>query len=495
MQGKRDCLTDRLSSNCFVVIVLVAVFLLLFTRSITLTHNIKLHPDEHVFYQAADNMRLFLTGTVDIYTEVKEYPEGAIVLQFPFHIAAALIRRYTDMEISAQLCGRVASVFYFILGSIFGMIIEYQYFGKNTKSVCIYASALIFSIMHIEQSRYGTGDAISFFLLIIILFLSLRAETNAKRKLPCWISAGFLAGLLCSVKYPLLFWGLIPVVIVWRTEKPSRRLYIVLIFSIATIIGFLFGSPKVISDPGYVIRVVKRETTEYVLNGNVTEVGGPLNHLLSLGLYSFLYAGIPLAPIFVIATWKERSSCPVADETAYFLNKLLPSFIILFFMYNVFAKTLFMRTFYPFFFLLDLYAAEYLGKPFNGKKRALISSLMILFIVRGIYYIGVLTEKMGPKKLDYLISQTAEDSWKKTTLLTPGYFVSFNQEQLVNPQKRDLLDSRYENEEELKLKKGEMVITGSIEFARGSGYFFPVKNVVANQYCARWENFKSEVVN
>ena len=108
---KRDDQTRIFS----VFIISLAILLILFTRLITVGHNINLHPDEHVFYKAADSLMRYLTASADTYTEVKEYPEGAIVLQLPFHIVAAVVYNLYGKTLSMQLCGRVASIFYFFL--------------------------------------------------------------------------------------------------------------------------------------------------------------------------------------------------------------------------------------------------------------------------------------------------------------------------------------------------------------------------------------------
>ena len=155
--------------------ILISMMMILGTRLITITHNMQLHPDEHVFFRAADSLTHFLGGTEE-FIEVKEYPEGAIVLQLPFHAVAAIIRHFSHIDISLRLCSRLASVFYFTLGGALGIIIEYKFFGKNRLSAIAYSVILIFSIIHIEQSRYGTGDAISLFLTMGILYLSVTGE-------------------------------------------------------------------------------------------------------------------------------------------------------------------------------------------------------------------------------------------------------------------------------------------------------------------------------
>ena len=476
-------------------LLLLTIILILGTRLITVTHNMELHPDEHVFFMAADSLTHFIEGTEDTFAEVKEYPEGAIVLQLPFHFAAAPLRHFTSIDLSMRLCSRLASIFYFTLGAALGLVIEYNYFGKSKLSAIAYSAVLIFSIMHLEQSRYGTGDAISMFLTMAILYLSALGEkTERKKKLRCWLIAGFLTGVLCAVKYPLVFWGLIPFTVAIKTEGLHRRekVHTLILFTVTVIVGFLFVSPKTALDPRYILRTVRREMYAYVLTGNVTEVGGPLNHFLSLTIYSLFYSGFPLAPVFFVASIKGRNQPSHNTDwpRSFLFDKLLPCLIVVFSLYNMFSKTMFMRTLYPFFFLSDLYVADYLGKHLPKGKRAILCILAGVFLLRGIYYVEVLTEKWGPKKLKYLISQAADVSWNQTTLLNTTYCVNFDREKLIEPKESDLFGSDYEDDSRMLLDPGELVITGGIEFYRGTGYFFAVDNQRANQFVERWNSFK-----
>ena len=121
-------------------LVALSCLLLLGTRLMTVTHNMELHPDEHVFFQAADSLMRFLRGTGEAFEEVKEYPEGAIVLQMPFHLAGDLLRRWTGIDLSMRLCSRLASVFYFTVGAALGIVIEYRFFAKNKRAAAAYAA-------------------------------------------------------------------------------------------------------------------------------------------------------------------------------------------------------------------------------------------------------------------------------------------------------------------------------------------------------------------
>lgn len=476
------------------LLLLTTILLLLVTRLITVTHNMELHPDEHVFYQAADSLMRFIMGTAETFEEVKEYPEGAIVLQMPFHIAGELLRRWTDMDLSMRLCSRLASVFYFTLGAALGIVIEYRFFGKNRRAAAAYSALVILSVMHLEQSRYGTGDAISLFLTMAILYLTAAGEkAEPGKKLRGWLAAGFLTGMLGAVKYPLLFWGLLPMCAVLKTEGLPRRrkTYILGLFAAAVLVGFLFVSPKTAADPRFIIRTLRRETYSYVLKGNVTEVGGPLNHFLCLTIYALLYSGFPLTPVFLAAAVRERNR-PARQESerSRLLDKTLPRLIAVFFFYNLFSKTMFMRNVYPFFFLSDLYVAEYLGGEHGKKERAVLCLLAGLFLLRGVYYVGILTEKQGPENLERLVARAADESWNKTTLLNTTYSVEIDTEKLVKPEKANLFGEEYEDADQIPLERGEMVITGQIEYYRGTGYLIPVRNEQANEYVRRWKAFK-----
>ena len=491
----RETVGKNSQRDCFLLLLLLISCLLLFTtRLMTVTHNMELHPDEHVFFKAADSLMRYLSGTAETFEEVKEYPEGAIVLQMPFHFAAELLRRWTGVDLPLRLRSRLASVFYFTFGAALGIIIEYRFFGKNKRSAAAYSAICLFSIMHIEQSRYGTGDAISLFLTMIILYLSAVGEkAEPGKKLRCRLAAGFFTGLLGAVKYPLLFWGLLVVVPALREEGVQRRgkARILLLITAATAAGFLFGSPKTAADLSYIFRTLKRETYSYVLKGNITEVGGPLNHFLSLAIYSLLYSGFPLAPVFLGAAVYGRNKSPKEDpERSFLLDKLLPCLIAVFFFYNLFSKTMFMRNLYPFFFLSDLYVAEYLGGCRGKKERAILCVLAGLFLLRGVYYIGVLTEKRGAETLESLVSRAADESWNRTTLLNTTYSVPIDTEKLIEPEKANLFEEEYDDAAAIPLKQGEMVITGQIEYYRGTGYLVPVNNPTANEYVERWKTFK-----
>ena len=108
------------SRKRFIGIVVIMVFMIALTRGLTISHNMELHSDEHVFFTAAQSLKGYISGSSPVYEEVKEYPEGAIVLQVPFHILTAIINRLAGADISPRLSGRIAAVFYFTVGAVLG---------------------------------------------------------------------------------------------------------------------------------------------------------------------------------------------------------------------------------------------------------------------------------------------------------------------------------------------------------------------------------------
>lgn len=170
-----------------VLIVIAMIMLITFTRAIDLKHNMNLHGDEHVFFNAAQSLKNYLLGSAETFEEEKEYPEGAYVFQLPFHILSAIYSNITGNSVNPCISGRLAAIFYFTLGAVLGCAMLYRFFSKKPIYIVTYALIMIFSLLHIEQSRYGTGDPITFPLLMAIIILTAQAldkSTDADGKIP-----------------------------------------------------------------------------------------------------------------------------------------------------------------------------------------------------------------------------------------------------------------------------------------------------------------------
>ena len=469
------------------IIAVVMVLLILLTRGMTLTHNRELHPDEHVFHLAADSLSDRLLGRSPTFQEVKSYPEGAIVLQVPFHMLASLAGEKAP---DSQMVGRIASVIYFTLGALLLLRLFRRYFDSRPVSGGILALLLTFSLLHIEQSRYGTGDAVSFFLLAWILLLcggSLRAGRESSFA-PLFLAA-FLTGVLCAVKYPLLFFFCLPAAAAARKRGKGwlwnwRTLVMVLLAAG----GFLLCSPKLVQDPfPYLYHLIARETHDYIRYGNLCEVGGVFNHLLSLGVYFLLYSGLPLAPLFLLPAGKRERGDETEDEV-FFFRRVLPWALGVFFVYNLFARSLFMRTYYPFFALADLYVAAGAGEWFRRSRgrRSCVVILALLLVIRGGWNIAAMTERQGARRLDALVASAADEGWRRTTLLEPGYFLPLDAAALKAPAEADLL---YDEARELEF--GELVITATQAHCRCAHYILPIRHPTAELLIRRWDDFRA----
>ena len=469
------------------VLAAAMILLLLLTRGLTLCHNRELHPDEHVFYLAADSLADRLLGQSASFDEVKPYPEGAIVLQTPFHLLASLAG---DAAPDSQVVGRIAAVVYFTLGAVLLLSVFRRYFDPRPASGCFLSLLMVFSLFHIEQSRYGTGDAISFFLLAWILLLcgeSLRPGKDGFFRPLCL--AAFLTGVLCAVKYPLIYFFLLPAAALARkTGKGwfwSRRMLLMVLLSVA---GFLLFSPKLIRDPvNYLYHLIARETHDYIRYGNISEVGGVFNHLASLAVFFLVYSGLPLAPLFLVPALKKGPTDP-GDDEAFLFRRFLPWTLGIFFVYNLFARSLFMRTYYPFFVLADLYVAAGAGEWFchgHGRRRVVVI-LAALLVIRGGWNIAAMTGDRGADRLDRRIESAAGETWRRTTLLEPGFFLSFDPAGLRSPVSEDLL-----HEEARELEPGEMVVTATQAHGRCAHYLLPCSHPEANTLIRRWDDFRS----
>lgn len=185
--------------------IVIMLMLIVVTRALCLMHGAEIHPDEGVFEYAASSIADCVLDLSKEYEELKEYPEGAYVFQAPFYLLGKLLNN-AGLNILERAFGRISAVFYFSLGAVIGVILLFRFLKAQKVHFAVYAAIIIFSLLHIEQSRYATGDAISMFLIMLIIYLSALALQQNEAKTYRWlVSASGVVGALCAVKYPLLF--------------------------------------------------------------------------------------------------------------------------------------------------------------------------------------------------------------------------------------------------------------------------------------------------
>lgn len=516
-------LFDRYSCVHQNIYIILFVLLIFFTRLVSLEHGMFLHSDEYVFYNAAASLKDYVLGNSPVYSEIKEYPEGAIVMYLPFHIAAAAFSRLTGLEpVDIQLLDRIASVIYFTLGSVCAALIVHKFFSK--KPAYIIASLLIstFSIMHIEQSRYGTGDAISFLLLSLVVYLSassLDDVVELKRKYSMALTSFFLCGVICAVKYPLIYFALIPAytgIALLQNESTAKKWTFSLAFIFATLLGFAVFSPKAVLDPMYIVRCSQREISAYIKVGN-TEMGGFANHILQVLIYSLFYSGFPLMPLFFAFAVREIGkkhcdkklngnvavksvSSDLQDKIYIFFGKFLPVLILIFAMYNLLVKNLYMRTLYPFFFLTDIYVAVAIGRYYysGGAKKYFVLVLAAFCVLRGAWLVYALSDDTEQDRLAAMINETVDENWQYTTGFNPPFIIMpSNFPELKNNELSFLIHDRWAEKETAMLREGELLVTGAMDFSAYTQYILPLKSDESDpakeqlvEGMRRWELFK-----
>ena len=478
------------------------ILAVVFTRGVTLMHNSYLHPDENVFVSAARSLKDKLMGIEDFYVEAKEYPEGAYVFQTPFHMLAELFLQVTGYKISGFVSSRIAAVTYFTAAAVIGCYMIFRWLDSRPVALGAYALIIVFSLMHLEQSRYGTGDAITMFLLMSLILWCAMA-CSGKQPVIFLLLAALFCGFAAAVKYPLAFFLGLPLVVLWRLfrDKSRRlRLGISLLLCGGTVAGFFLCSPKAIFDPRYVLRVIHVESGAYLTKGNAFTLGGWYNHLVSILLYSLFYSGIPFSPalaVYDILSRNRRRRGKHRTDIEFLFDLAFPAAILLFVGYNVMVRSLFMRSCYPFFFFTDLYAAAAVSEFFytdHRSRKTMVSVLTALMICRGSWYVGALSERDAGRRLDRLILAARDEKDEPADLLATrpvhGPFLDYDKSLIPHSEEIHIQDERFRTPETAELYPGEMVITCSEDHSRCNRYIIPYEDDAVHELIFNWETFK-----
>lgn len=463
----------------FIRIALVTVILVILTRTITLTHNRQLHPDEHVFYHSVTSLVTSILEPGTPFVENKEYPEGTYYFQLPFQLAGQILRNLAGIDglKGAQHLGRLASVFYFIISILLGLRLLWRYLGKGIISLWIYGLTMSFSLFFIEQSRYGTGDIISLMLVMLLINLTAQATQPASKE-GWWISAFFVCGILGAVKYPQLVFTLIPLSAYLIQPNVHKKISRLLLFLLAVVAGFFLFSPKAMLDPGYILRVIQRESTAY----SVSSVAGirTANYLLNICLYLLLYSDFPLLPLVVLGQflWRfvsllsQRKTAAAKSATEILFVYSIPGVCLFFLTYNLFVSTQFFRTYTPLFGVLILYTSCVAEILFSRHRlgRITVLFLAVCMILRGIAFVWVLSDDDKiQKKLSSMVSGAVDENWDETWYTSIFSFpVSDNPDASVHDHLS--MDPLIEYNDGYTIQPGQLVITGAWAFYRGYPY-------------------------
>jgi hypothetical protein len=470
-------------------ILLYTVFamlaLILITRLLALRHGLKLHPDELVFFSSASS--LFFNSSYHVYMM---YPEGAFLMQMPFQMLRQLLLLLLQYGSGSQLygahmTGRLASVFYFSLGAALGCTFLYQ-IQKKTLPIILYAVTIVFSLFQIEQSRYATGDPPSFFLMMVILnLLALFLRSNKARLL---FAAAFVAGALGAVKYPQLYFILLPIGAAVLNKRSSKTPLVFTIFAIVlcSAAGLICFSPSIVQ-PGFLKTVVLRETNGYISNPNLVSAGTPWGHLLSLSLYHLFYADVPFAPIFaaigVISLFRKSEK----THATMFFSVFAPLVFVGFFVYNLFITTLFFRTYYLYFCFFMLYTSIGLAELFTRKRiKQLVLALLCVMVLRGGFLISLLSR---PQK-DAGAPLYTHEMWSDDATVTfvgSGFVNGDIPSQATEIYLKDAFISTTPS-----LEDGEFCIIGGYQFCVARNKIFEIKDADVLSVTNGWNSFRDE---
>lgn len=489
---------------CFIICIVVLLLFMIASRSVGLTYNLSIHPDESEFYNGSSSLAQSLLDPDVPFEEEKEYPEGGYVLQLPFQILKEIMGSSHWFWRSAQCWSRISSVFYFTVSAVYGILILTKYMGKSRLAAFLYTLTMCFSLFFIEHSRYGVGDMGSLCMLMATIYHS--AGALQTRKMGHLIFAFFCTGVLGAVKYPQIFFVVIPAgTYLYMCGKDKRKMVTgMILLVLVALLGLLMFSPKAAVDPAYFLRVIEREGKAYVTEGTGYETGGALNHLLNVALYTLLYSDFPLS-FLLVAVYFAKSIMSRADgnDADYLFQKLLPIVTVVFLTYNLFVRLLVFRTITPFFGITALYSAEAAAKLVhycdNKKRRigrAAVVLLTCIMVLRG----GALlytTGHQGDEKDRFttLFTGALDDNWNRVTLLSPYNVASYYtfEEYMECPEDLSVseigIEDYFGENSTLQLRPGELVVSGAYDYWLVAPYFISYEKGAEDTL---WEAFKQE---
>lgn len=494
---------ERKGNLGFTICIAALLLFMIVSRAVGLTYNLSIHPDESEFYNGSKSLAQSILDPNVPFEEEKEYPEGAYVLQMPFQIIKELLDSDHWFWRSAQCWSRISSVFYFVLSVVYGVLILTKYMSRSKLAAVLYALTMCFSLFFIEHSRYGVGDMCSLFLLMVCIYHC--AGALQTEKMTHLVIAFACCGVLCAVKYPQLFFILIPMGTYLKMRGKNRKaVFGILGFVLVALLFLMMFSPKAAVDPAYFWRVLDREGKAYVTEGTDYNSGGLINNVIGTILYTLLYSDFPLSFLLVAVYFGKSFVLRSLEEKPDFLfRKLLPGITILFFGYNLFAKLLVFRTFTPFFGLTALYASEAAGKLYHrcdrkGRQtgRAIVVVLTCLMVLRGGCLMYV-TGHQGDDKDRFtpMFVEAVDENWNKVSLLWPynvatQYSFAENLECPEDLSINHFSFERYVRENGMTIQPGELVISGSYEYGLMAPYFVTYDKSLTASDDALWEEFK-----
>jgi hypothetical protein len=424
-------------------------------------HEATLHSDESVFFNSASSV---FRGDYS-FQYAKDYPGGAFVFQMPFQFIGTIEQAVSPGGLGEREYGRLASIFYFSVACLMGGVILYRNFGKKPLAVFFYALTMVFSLFQILESRYGTGDAISFFVLMVIIY-SLDIFFKEEDGFYLYFAA-FFTGVIAAIKFPLIFFIIYPICAFFIKMKqlgikksPLKAICGIVVFAL---VGLLLFSPHWFIDKTFFMKAFFREMDAYFLSTDGFE-STPINHFAHLLIYQLLYADFPFAmPLFVVGIVSMYRQNKKHGFTNVFYTLVLPASIFLFFFYNLFASSVVFRTYYPYFCLCVFFTSYALSELFSRKNcRIIIIVLSVFMVLRGSFLIYTLTEESrGQLVVDAL---TQHEEWDNRRMVVtyggPPHVLGY----ASIPERKYVYERYVFLYGNPTLQPGEFGVTGNIEY-------------------------------
>ena len=466
------------SRKQFIGIMLIMVFMIALTRGLTISHNMELHPDEHVFFNAAQSLKGYISGSSPVYVEEKEYPEGAIVLQLPFHILSSVIARASAALTNIYIYIYIASIewayrrrvlFHRRCGTWVCNNIQ-VFFEEKASHRNIRTHHGFFSLPRGAVTVWNRRRHISFPADGYYTAYSLSAQLKKKPHI-------FPLSVVCCIWYarrreiPLIFFSVIPIYAsakLLNGKTATKKIGIILISAISLYVGFAIISPKAALDPMYIYRASTRELDAYLGSPQKITIARIYSHFMSVFTYAMLYSGFPFMPLFFateVISHHKKGRSPNSVDTLFFA--VIPLLIIIFLMYNLFVQLIILRSFYPFFFLTDIYVAVYIAHLIEKRGAARLVSLILcaIMVLRGAYLMFLLSIKNDSDTMSRIVASAVDENWNKTTILSgfiilpTGYF-DYKNVQVIN-----ISDKRFSSASSMQLEEGELFLNGARDFA------------------------------
>ena len=471
------------ASLCLVIVIAL-------TRGFALTHNLFGHPDEHVFYTSTELLLLDLRGE-DEYEPVKAYPEGTYVFRLPFQILAGLVPLDADYGVCVDTWGRISSVFYYTAGALIGLWLVCDPLGGGRAGSVIYVLTAGFGLFQIEQSRYGTFDPISFFVLTLVIALCVLALRRKKQRF--LLAAAFAAGVAAAGKYPLFYFALLPLSVPVLQKTRGRRLITTLaLMAGCVLLGFLLFSPSVVRSPRFFLSTILGGINGYVKGGNPEGYSTVPESVASVMLYHGLYSDLPFAGLFALSCARRIPCRADASEESRFLGAALPTILLVFLGYNLMLTTFFLRTLFPWFCISMLYACAGLGRLCRGRKvwRFAALALCLAMTARGIALVAMLDGKREARAVSALLEKI--QSCGGDTALLGNYAFDYDlRRSLPDSVKVVELMQLYEGNYP-ELPPDTAILTASLEHGLAKRCLFPPNKEWTRNITFGWERFREE---